>query len=201
MRSVAVRHSIRQTVGFKDMVSSSFSDASTDSQGYNIDAGIAGCSALRAEALDFIPQIPVALDEKFLNLHTSAPSRRILRDTVVLGEIGVCPPTPEANACKLEICSSLDLAATVVGRKIIREAGIPDSLPEVPVPPVYQCSIIRSPTERRCRGLGHAPCDKCYVPDGRYGRHRKCERRCAVIDDGTWGPTVCCSKCTRLDSG
>ncbi len=45
-----------------------------------------------------------------------------------------------------------------------------------------------------CRGVGHASCDKCYVPDGRFGRHQACVRACANLK-GPWGPGKCSDKC------
>ena len=46
-----------------------------------------------------------------------------------------------------------------------------------------------------CSGTGHVRrCEFCYYVDGRFGRHRRCQRECAVVD-GLWGPTVCCADC------
>lgn len=49
-----------------------------------------------------------------------------------------------------------------------------------------------------CRGPGHLRrCEHCYCVDGRFGRNRKCLRKCAVVD-GLWGPTTCCSSCMPI---
>ena len=61
--------------------------------------------------------------------------------------------------------------------------------------------IQNSITPLICRGPGHQPCDKCYVPDGRFGRNRRCTRACATFDDGSWGPTICSKFCKTARQG
>ena len=110
----------------------------------------------------------------------------------------------------------------IPGRRVIKEIVAADVLLETHVPMISECAVVRTnadekaaghvgaavgvdgdvvaPYSRRlCRGLGHTVCDKCYVPDGRYGRNKRCVRACAVTADGTWGPTKCNERCRPCD--
>ena len=123
------------------------------------------------------------------------------------------PELPSVCMSAVAITDSSCRALDVPVRRVMREVGVCDTLQEpLAVPRLGVVVTVvgagfeagSRPEHAVCRGLGHTTCNVCYVPDGRYGRNRRCVRDCAVIADGSWGPTKCnerCSPCDIMDHG
>ena len=134
----------------------------------------------------------------------TSPIRRELREPLRADQLADLPALP--RNCLVNACFGPERRATV-------ETQTAEVLPLVGTPIVGDCLVVVDKAAARgagesspepCRGPGHAACDKCYVPDGRYGRNKRCTRKCAVIKDGSWGPTKCCDRCEAvlcLDTG
>ena len=103
------------------------------------------------------------------------------------------------DACFSHIAVPGNVAINVVripARRVPRETEYPESLPVVEI----LCMACITVEEKKevivnvvpvvCRCLGQSRCSHCYFVDGRFGRHRKCIRKCSEID-GFWGPTTC----------
>ena len=123
-------------------------------------------------------------------------TRRTLRESWAAANL-VTPPLPALENITVDrdpTLAQVELNSEDLGiparRKILKEACRSEALPSTVSPLAESCFV----TEEMCRGVGHASCDKCYVPDGRFGRHQACVRACANLK-GSWGPGRCSNKC------
>ena len=117
--------------------------------------------------------------------------RKMLGEVQLLGTLAELPLTSE-----------IGYISKTVTRRCLRESEKVDSLPELPSADfsntVVLTNVVPAAVSASCRGPGHAPCRHCYVPDGRFGRHRFCQRKCSEVD-GKWGPTLCCESYVGTD--
>ena len=176
---------------------------------------------LRAEAEEFIPSgIAVDCDSLYfavevddLTLGRCAPAMHKHPEQVPFTEsvqslarelLDCCfaealPSIPGVVASECKINNNL----CVPSRKSVADTRSAEGLPCISTPLFTSVTgegdSIISVVPVVCRGPGHSSCSHCYFLDGRFGRHRKCIRKCSDIE-GLWGPTVCSPECRPAQS-
>lgn len=140
-------------------------------------------------------------------LHTAAGDTR--------GHLVSMKPYPVAAVSVLaSSAQKFGMEAEICDRRVLPHTCKAEQLPSlvtplvekvnVHIPEVYGFTSVSSTSASAvsarqirtfCMGEGHiTQCSFCCVPDGRYGRHRRCDRECAEVDC-VWGPTKCCKHC------